>query len=282
MGGIPAPPLHAAAKTRHTIRLFGGPIPDARRLQPRENFGLSGPQGSLDSAPCRRTPATSRSRRLTHWSRALGALLHDCRAVVPQRDELVSGSVPRGLSEQSGIGSASGNAPPVPSVGTTGHGVRRWGCMALIACRECTREISSEALTCPHCGAPRIIGTVASCRHCASARGARGDRVSQLRRGRASAWTAWRRARGPHACEQKPGRVHHPRPLPRMPRRPQLLRGLLRQGRHPGRHYRRNRMDDRRARHHRPLSDTPKLQDFRGPSYTVAILMDDRIRGPDW
>lgn len=39
--------------------------------------------------------------------------------------------------------------------------------MALIACRECTREISSEALTCPHCGAPRIIGTVASCRHCA-------------------------------------------------------------------------------------------------------------------
>ena len=36
----------------------------------------------------------------------------------------------------------------------------------MIACRECTREISSEALACPHCGAPRIIGA-ASCRHCA-------------------------------------------------------------------------------------------------------------------
>jgi TM2 domain-containing membrane protein YozV len=36
--------------------------------------------------------------------------------------------------------------------------------MALIACRECTREISSEALACPHCGAPKVIG--GSCRHC--------------------------------------------------------------------------------------------------------------------
>jgi len=37
--------------------------------------------------------------------------------------------------------------------------------MALIACRECTREISSEALACPHCGAPKLQN--ASCRHCA-------------------------------------------------------------------------------------------------------------------
>jgi TM2 domain-containing membrane protein YozV/RNA polymerase subunit RPABC4/transcription elongation factor Spt4 len=39
--------------------------------------------------------------------------------------------------------------------------------MALIACRECTREISSEALACPHCGAQRMIGTAAPCRNCA-------------------------------------------------------------------------------------------------------------------
>jgi TM2 domain-containing membrane protein YozV/RNA polymerase subunit RPABC4/transcription elongation factor Spt4 len=39
--------------------------------------------------------------------------------------------------------------------------------MALIACRECSKEISSEALACPHCGAPRIISAAASCRHCA-------------------------------------------------------------------------------------------------------------------
>jgi len=32
-----------------------------------------------------------------------------------------------------------------------------------------------------------------------------------------------------------------------------------------------------------PLSDTTKLQDdFRGPSYIFAILMDGRIRGTDW
>ena len=27
--------------------------------------------------------------------------------------------------------------------------------MALIPCRECSREISDEALACPHCGAPK-------------------------------------------------------------------------------------------------------------------------------
>ncbi len=27
--------------------------------------------------------------------------------------------------------------------------------MALTACRECGREVSTEAVNCPHCGAPR-------------------------------------------------------------------------------------------------------------------------------
>lgn len=30
--------------------------------------------------------------------------------------------------------------------------------MALITCHECGKEISSEALTCPHCGAPSKRG----------------------------------------------------------------------------------------------------------------------------
>jgi RNA polymerase subunit RPABC4/transcription elongation factor Spt4 len=38
--------------------------------------------------------------------------------------------------------------------------------MALVACRECTKEISSEAPACPHRGVPKVAG--APCRHCAS------------------------------------------------------------------------------------------------------------------
>jgi RNA polymerase subunit RPABC4/transcription elongation factor Spt4/TM2 domain-containing membrane protein YozV len=41
--------------------------------------------------------------------------------------------------------------------------------MALIPCRECHREISSEAPACPHCGAPsKSTAATArtSCRHC--------------------------------------------------------------------------------------------------------------------
>lgn len=28
--------------------------------------------------------------------------------------------------------------------------------MALISCRECKKKISNEALSCPHCGAPKL------------------------------------------------------------------------------------------------------------------------------
>jgi len=43
--------------------------------------------------------------------------------------------------------------------------------MALIPCRECQREISSEALACPHCGAPSHHPALdtepsVSCAHC--------------------------------------------------------------------------------------------------------------------
>lgn len=36
--------------------------------------------------------------------------------------------------------------------------------MALVPCRECQREISSEAPACPHCGAPKLLD--AACRNC--------------------------------------------------------------------------------------------------------------------
>ena len=39
--------------------------------------------------------------------------------------------------------------------------------MALIKCRECSKQISDKANACPHCGCPLKGGTVASAARCA-------------------------------------------------------------------------------------------------------------------
>jgi RNA polymerase subunit RPABC4/transcription elongation factor Spt4 len=45
--------------------------------------------------------------------------------------------------------------------------------MSLIACRECKKEISNEALTCPHCGVSepfKSLRDIVFCTHCGSSK----------------------------------------------------------------------------------------------------------------